>query len=111
MVTFTGSAFRSPKDAVPVLVFPENSVSKEPNIAWRFNKQTKEVDISGWNQGALLKVGNGRVAIFGEAASFTAQLAGPQKRRMGMAAPHADQNFQMLLNVMHWLSDLEGMPD
>ena len=111
MVTFTGSAFRAPEDATPVLVFPKNSVSKEPNTAWQLNKRTKEVDISGWYQGALLKVGDGRMAVFGEAASFTAQLAGPQKRRMGMGALHADQNFQMLLNVMHWLSDLEGMPD
>jgi hypothetical protein len=28
---------------------------------------------------------------------------------MGMAASHAKENYQMLLNVMHWLSDLEGM--
>lgn len=111
MVTFTGSAFRVPEDAMPILVFPKKSVSKEPDIAWKFNKRTKEVDISGWHQGALLKVGDGRIAVFGEAASFTAQLAGPQKRRMGMAAPHANQNYQMLLNTMHWLSDLDGMPD
>ena len=111
MVTFTGSAFRAPEDAIPVLVFPKNSVSKEPNIAWQFDRRTKEVDISGWHQGALLKVGDGRIAVFGEAASFTAQLAGPQKRRIGMAAPNANQNYQMLLNIMHWLSDLEGMPD
>lgn len=111
MVTFTGSAFRAPEDAIPVLVFPKNSVSKEPDVALRFTEGTKEVDISGWHQGALLKAGEGRIAVFGEAASFTAQLAGPQKRRMGMAAPHADQNYQMLLNVMRWLSDLDGMPD
>ena len=95
---------------MPILVFPKKSVSKEPDIAWKFNKRTKEVDISGWHQGALLKVGDGRIAVF-RSPSFTAQLTGPQKRRMGMAAPHADQNYQMLLNVIHWLSDLEGMPD
>ena len=111
MVTFTGSAFQPPKEAIQVLVFPQKSVSKEPKQAWRFVKGTKEIDISGWCQGAVMKVGEGRIAVFGEAASFTAQLAGPQKRRMGMAASHADQNYKLLLNVMHWLSDLEGLPD
>lgn len=111
MVTFTGSAFLPPAEAIQVLVFPDKSVSKEPKEAWKFVDGTKEIDISGWCQGAVMKVGNGRIAVFGEAASFTAQLAGSQKRRMGMAAEHADQNYQMALNIMHWLSDLEGMPD
>ncbi|QXD26113.1 DUF4350 domain-containing protein [Opitutia bacterium ISCC 51] len=109
MVTFTGSAFQPPEEATQVLVFPDKSVSKEPKQAWRFVKGTKEIDISGWCQGAIMKVGEGRIAVFGEAASFTAQLAGPQKRPMGMAALHADQNYKLLLNVMHWLSDLEGL--
>jgi hypothetical protein len=111
IVTFTGSAFQPPKEAIKVLVFPKNSVSKESEQAWKFVRGTKEVDISGWSQGAILKVGAGRIAVFGEAASFTAQRAGSGKRRVGMAASYADQNYKMLLNVMHWLSDLEGMPD
>jgi hypothetical protein len=53
-----------------------------------------------------MKVGKGRVAIFGEAAMFSAQLGGPQKLPMGMNAPVAKQNPQFLLNVMHWLSVL-----
>lgn len=110
MVTFTGSAFQAPEEAIEVLVFPKKSVSKEPKEAWKFVSGTKEVDISGWSQGAIMKVGEGRIAVFGEAASFTAQRAGPQRRPMGMASPDAPQNFQMALNIMHWLSDLEGMP-
>ena len=53
-----------------------------------------------------MKAGKGRVAIFGEAAMFSAQLAGPQKRPMGMNDPVAKQNPQFLLNIMHWLSGL-----
>ena len=30
---------------------------------------------------------------------------------MGMNSPHAKQNHQLLLNVMHWLSRAEGMVD
>jgi len=51
-------------------------------------------------------VGRGRVAVFGEAAMFTAQVSGPERRPMGMNTPTAAQNPQFLLNVMHWLAGL-----
>jgi len=35
---------------------------------------------------------------------FTAQLAGPERRPMGMNEKGAEQNPQFLLNVMHWLT-------
>ncbi|MHC4507963.1 MAG: hypothetical protein ACYTAO_03255 [Planctomycetota bacterium] len=57
-----------------------------------------------------MKVDNGRVAVFGEAAMFSAQLAGPKQRPMGMNASDAEQNHQLLLNVMHWLTRAKGMP-
>jgi hypothetical protein len=57
-----------------------------------------------------MKVGKGRVAVFGEAAMFSAQLDGP-RQPMGMNAPGAEQNHQLLLNVMHWLSQAKGMAD
>lgn len=49
-----------------------------------------------------------RVAAFGEAAMFSAQLAGPEQRPMGLNRPQARQNQQFLLNVAHWLSGLLG---
>ncbi|HET9010982.1 MAG TPA: hypothetical protein VFN38_04170, partial [Gemmatimonadaceae bacterium] len=57
-------------------------------------------------QGATLQLGRGRVAIFGEAAMFSAQVAGPRREPMGMNAPAAGQNAQFVLNTMHWLSGL-----
>jgi hypothetical protein len=57
-----------------------------------------------------MKVGKGRVAVFGEAGMFTAQLTG-KKGTMGMNAPEAEQNPQLLLNVMHWLSQAKGIED
>ncbi|MDA9763883.1 MAG: hypothetical protein P8L44_16160 [Opitutales bacterium] len=109
MVTFTGSAFQPPEEAIEVLVLPENSISKEPVKAWEFVDGTNVLDVSGWCQGAIMEVGEGRIAVFGEAASFSAQFSARQKRRMGMAAPFAEQNQQFLLNILHWLSDLEGL--
>jgi hypothetical protein len=42
---------------------------------------------------------------------FTAQLAGIQRLRVGMNAPEASQNHQLLLNIMHWLTRVEGLSD
>ena len=56
-------------------------------------------------QGAVLEQGRGRVAVFGEAAMFSAQVSGPSRRPMGMNAPHAGENPRFLLNLMHWLAE------
>ncbi|MBI5766668.1 MAG: DUF4350 domain-containing protein [Verrucomicrobia bacterium] len=101
---FTGSAFRCPPAAVPLLTLPSGSVSLECKVAAKFEPDTPRVDVSGWSQGAVLKVGRGRVAVFGEAAMFSAQLAGPTQRPMGMNDPAAKQNPQFLLNVVRWLA-------
>lgn len=108
--TFTGSAFKPPKDAIPVLVFGAKSVSFERKAEGKDRPSMEKVPIEGWCQGAVMKVGKGRAAVFGEAAMFSAQLAG-RRQRMGMSAPGAEQNHQLLLNVMHWLSRAEGMRD
>ena len=57
-------------------------------------------------QGAVLRFGKGRVAVFGEAAMFSAQewITKDERVLMGMNRPDAAQNPQFLLNVMHWLS-------
>jgi hypothetical protein len=46
------------------------------------------------------------VVVLGEAAMFTAQLAGANRSPMGMNHPAAPQNAQYALNVLHWLSGL-----
>ncbi len=50
-----------------------------------------------------MEYGKGRIVVFGEAATFSAQLAGEQKSKMGMNNPQAKQNPQLLLNIIHWL--------
>jgi hypothetical protein len=111
VATFGGSAFKLPKGASPVIVFGANSVSHETKKAPGITPDAPKVPIEGWSQGAILKHGKGRVAIFGEAAMFSAQLAGPAQQPMGMNAPEAMQNYQLLLNIMHWLTRAKGMPD
>lgn len=108
VATFGGSAFRAPESATPVLVFGPNSVSRETERAPGITPGAPTVPIEGWYQGALLTVDAGRVAVSGEAAMFSAQRGGPQRQPMGMNAPEARQNHQLLLNIMHWLTRAEG---
>jgi len=104
VATFTGSPFRSPTGATSLLTFRGNVVSLNPDTAWTFRDDTPRTDVGGWSQGAVTQVGRGRVAVFGEAAMFSAQLAGPQGVPVGMNAPLAAQNPRFLLNLMGWLS-------
>jgi hypothetical protein len=106
IVTFTGQAFTIPDDASPILRFNEKYVMLLPDTAWVFDKNTKMINIDGWSQAAFKKYGKGRVVVGGEAAMFTAQLAGPQMYRAGMNSPEAKENHQMLLNIIHWLDGI-----
>lgn len=99
--SFTGEAFRIPDDALPVLILNKNFVSFMPDTAWNFTVETPQISVGGWCQGAVKKFGHGRIAVWGEAAMFSAQLA--NKNRFGMNAPYARHNMQLLLNLIHWL--------
>ncbi len=102
--TFTGSAFRATAGARPLIVFPQGYVSDEPKVAWVFDADTRQIDIGGALQGAAIPVGKGRVAVFGEAAMFSAQLGGPRRQKMGFNAPDAPDNKTFVLNVLRWLA-------
>jgi hypothetical protein len=103
VVTFTGQAFTIPAEATPILTFGPNWMSFEPDTAWVFNDKTRRIPVKGWSQGAFMKYGQGRIAVFGEAAMFSAQLAGPDRIPAGMNAPYAPENYKLLLNIVHWL--------
>jgi hypothetical protein len=103
---FTGSAFRLPKGGESILRLGRGFTSWEPEVAWELDKpSTVKVNVSGWSQGGTLRVGKGRIAAFGEAAMFSAQLQGtaPNTRPMGMNDPRAKENPRFVLNVMRWL--------
>ncbi|MCB0492345.1 MAG: DUF4350 domain-containing protein [Cyclobacteriaceae bacterium] len=106
VATFTGQAFKIPPAANAVLKFGDDHINILPDTAWRFHDDTKRQSVKGWYQLAYMKVGKGRVVMSGEAAMFSAQLAGPDKRQMGMNSPLATQNYQLLLNIIHWLDGI-----
>jgi hypothetical protein len=106
VTSFTGQAFWAPADVQPLLVVPEGISLLLPEVAWEFSENTPRLSAEGMLQGAVLRFGAGRVAAFGEAAMFSAQLGGAQRQPVGMNAPEAAQNYQFLLNVVHWLSGM-----
>jgi hypothetical protein len=97
--SFTGQSFTGPKDSVAILKLSD-SATDLPNP----QSQTS-VSAAGHAQALALKFGKGRVVVQGEAAMISAQVSGPENRRMGMNVPGND-NRQYALNVMHWLSGL-----
>ena len=102
--SFTGQAFQAPESAQPVMVLPEGFVLLLPVKAWDFKADTPTIPVGGWLQGAVMPFGSGRAAFFGEAAMFSAQLIDGEPS--GMNAPMAEQNFQFVLNIMHWLTGI-----
>jgi hypothetical protein len=105
VMTFTGQAFGA-TGGQSVFVLPEQAFMWLPSVAGEISADTPRSPAGGLLQGATLSIGDGRVAAFGEAAMFSAQLAGPERTPMGMNSPGAEQNAQFVLNVLHWLAGL-----
>ncbi|HRI58958.1 MAG TPA: hypothetical protein PK228_04530 [Saprospiraceae bacterium] len=102
VVTFTGSAFKIPKEAKPILTLKNYTLSL-PVVAWQFEENTPVVAGDGFSQGAYMEYGKGKVVVMGEAAMFSAQLAGPNRNPVGLNCPEAKANNQLLINIIHWL--------
>ena len=97
--SFTGQSLKGPEKSAAILVLSDSATDKASREA------ETSVSAAGRAQAVALKFGKGRVVVQGEAAMLSAQLAGPNKEKMGMNAPGID-NRQYALNVMHWLSGL-----
>jgi hypothetical protein len=109
VLTFGGQAFRGlpGQEHDGVMIFPPGSVMlllEDPFGPEPDPLRTPRIQVDGMMQGAVREFGQGRVAVFGEAAMFTAQLSG--NKPMGMNHPAASDNAQFVLNVFHWLSGL-----
>lgn len=107
VIAFTGSAFKIPDGAEPILTLGKFYTLYMPTTAWEFKDDTPTEPGNGYNQGAYMKYGKGKIVVFGEAGMFSAQLTGisPNQNRMGFNNPRAKQNVQLLLNIIHWLDE------
>lgn len=109
VATFRGQAFQATSDVQPIMVYGSAAYTLLPaDAAADFDEKTPRIPSPGWYHGVTLIVGDGRVAVFGEAAMFTAQVFGEQRRKLGMNHPAAAQNAQFVINVMRWLSGLSN---
>lgn len=97
--SFTGQSLKGPKDAIAILMLSD-AATDSPT----YESETS-VSAAGRAQALALKFGKGRVVVQGEAAMLSAQVSGPENRRMGMNVPGND-NRQYALNLMHWLSGI-----
>lgn len=104
--SITGQAFWLTVPGEAVMHLPPRSVVLLPLAPWKFSDATPRIPGDGLLQGATILHSHGRVAVFGEAAMFSAQVSGPMRRPMGMNMSSAAQNGQFLLNVVHWLVGL-----
>jgi len=104
VATFAGSAFRAEAPFEPLLVFGPGVRSWTPAAYWEFRPTTPNVDVTGWYQGGVMAYGTGRLAVFGEAAMFTAQVFDNGRARAGMNHELGRENHRLLLNVMRWLA-------
>lgn len=118
VVTFTGESLSVPAGASALLRLSPSAYECAGGIACeRAMAAAKEgqplaelaTAVAGRAQGLALPFGKGRVVVMGEAAMFSAQVVRfeeggkPQEFKMGMNVPGNDDR-QLLLNVMHWLS-------
>jgi hypothetical protein len=104
--TFTGSAFQAPPTARPIIVLPAGYMSHECLLPCRGT--VAESNVGGYLQGAVMPLGKGRIAVFGEAAMFSAQVfkGSNPPFRAGFNAKGAEQNKQFLVNVVEWLAGI-----
>lgn len=103
IATFTGQGFSVDEPAFALLEFAKQRKLVFPSTAWEFSDQTPVKPAAGMIQAAILAFGTGHVAVFGEAAMFTAQLQGREQDAFGLNSDKAKDNVQLLLNVAHWL--------
>ena len=105
--TFTGSSFRAPKGALPIMRLDEDWTLLYPTEAGKFAAGTPQRPATREDlRGAALNYGKGRVVVVGEAAMFTNQLVNGAP--FGFGQPSARQDKQLLLNIVEWLSRAPG---
>ncbi|MGA2823465.1 MAG: hypothetical protein ABSE72_08065 [Bacteroidales bacterium] len=107
VATFTGSAFKAPEGSIKVLSFLNEHYSLQTDTAWHFNNNTPTKNLKDFQQGAVLNFGKGKVAAFGEAGMFTAQIVNGNVN-VGLNSAYAPQNDQFTLNLIHWLDGVKN---
>lgn len=104
IVNFTGSAFKANGNVYPLLILDDQYQLVYPDTAWKFYSGTKKISAKGFYQLALVEFGKGKIIVSAEAAMFSAQLAGAERKPMGFNHPAAKYNPQLIINLFEWLT-------
>ena len=111
VLSFTGQSLKGPPGSVPILALSDSAVDLMVGFgqAGGVVPPEKRLSAAGRSQGLVFEFGRGRVAVMGEAAMLSAQLAGPPGRQfqMGMNRPGTD-NRRFALNLVRWLARAPG---
>lgn len=100
---FTGQAIIPPDNSTPVLTIPNgySAVFVRPTFGL-IPRSAFTLDVSGFSQGMSMVFGKGRVAAFGEAGGFTAQIA--NGKPFGFNERRGRNNPYLILATEHWLA-------
>lgn len=97
-----GAALRLPPEGEPLLTLNPYFVSLQPEAAFQFNEDTPRQPIAGWHQGGVLRVGEGRLAVFSDAG-----ILATHEEVSSQSPPWRGwqlQNPQLFLNTLRWLA-------
>lgn len=104
IITYSGSAIKIPEEASPIITFDDGWLQWLPDTAWKYNNIEPE-SISGLAQGAFRNFRDGKIVVFGDGNMFSAQDAS-WGGKIGFIDPDAKYNYQLLLNIIHYLDGL-----
>lgn len=103
VLAFGGSSFLYPEDAISILTLDSFYYQWEPERVWEFLPEDR-YSANGYSMGAFKEFGNGKIIVYSEAMMFTAQLGGGFSfLKLGMNSKDEPDNYQLLINSIHWL--------
>lgn len=103
LTTHVGSAFRLPEEGEPLLKLGSDTISLVPEVSWEFDEATPRIDVTGWLQAGVVRIGRGRVAVLGDSQLLDVpwpESASGEPEAYGSA----EDNTQFTLNLINWLS-------
>jgi len=101
---FEGQAIIPPPEATSLLVLPNGFETILTYSLFNEFFSAPRLDVSGLSQGAVMQLGEGRIAIFGETGGFTVRM--PEGLPpSGFSSPEADENADFILSTLRWLAN------
>jgi len=104
IATFGGACMEIPPQAESIITLNDDYVAVFPQTTENLRATDYKQSAKGKSQGAVMKYGKGRIAIFCESHMFTALTHESTQNSIGMNHPYANENGQFILNIFHWLN-------